>query len=905
MSQKLFRKVNDEEIYCKKFKVLKRSRTYESTNAQINDFTNALELCKDFIHQIYEECIEPIHPTHQKVAAVIEHTSIGPISFPMLYKHQLTEEMIMDRLADVIQSKKKDPSYTAEPIQKLKFRTLIIDIDKGGARYKSSLREFETVEKKSKTKKVKDHITLEYGKKKLDKLVNYMFKKSSPASKSLIQIYSNDNFCLLRAILVGKAVFENDKNAIHYGNGTDSEFNKLVKSITQQLGITGESGLEEIKLIENYLHNQFDIYIIDQQYKLNHRACYRTNQGKHFNKFIYLFYHEQHFSVICSMNAWLERSYYCDPCKVAYSNLLEHSYCRHICTACLKQNCQKQNEIKCQKCGLQTRNTICQDIHSAMVCAKMIKCHICGISTHEKKASTHVCSKGEKYCKNCKKVVPIDHICFIKAESKPPKQFNGYVFFDFEAYAESSTKKHIVNLAVAQYICIECLDLQKNERCAECQKVHIFDSIEAYIEWAKTLSKTIHIAHNLKGYDGHFIVNWLISNLLPTDSVPIPLVVGNKFLSINFNGILWLDSASFIPMPLSSFPKSFGINELKKGFFPHAFNIPENQSYVGPYPEKAFYQPEHFSIEKKIEFDQFYTETLGKIFDFKKEFLDYCKSDVKLLTEGCLSFRKIMMTICKFDPFSTSQTLASYCNHVFRELFLIKDSIMVLNDNQKHEKTSRKCFLWLQFTAEKNNIYIEHAKNSKEKTCGQYKLDGFCKEIGKIFEFNGCYWHGCVQCYKPETFNAHKQQSMHVIHMMHKCRIDYIRKATNMEIVEIWEHEWDDLCENDKSLKNWLKQQDSVEPLSPRDALFGGRTEALRLHYACKENEKIRYIDYTSLYPYVQKYGKFPRGAYKKITENFEDFSSYYGIVKCKILTPRGLYSGFARERKKTFIWFM
>ena len=32
---------------------------------------------------------------------------------------------------------------------------------------------------------------------------------------------------------------------------------------------------------------------------------------------------------------------------------------------------------------------------------------------------------------------------------------------------------------------------------------------------------------------------------------------------------------------LSAFPKTFGLDELKKGYFPHYFNTNKNQNYVG------------------------------------------------------------------------------------------------------------------------------------------------------------------------------------------------------------------------------------------------------------------------------------------------------------------------------------
>jgi len=48
--------------------------------------------------------------------------------------------------------------------------------------------------------------------------------------------------------------------------------------------------------------------------------------------------------------------------------------------------------------------------------------------------------------------------------------------------------------------------------------------------------------------------------------------------------------------------------------------------------------------------------------------------------------------------------------------------------------------------------------------------------------------------------------------------------------------------------------------MNTRDALYGGLTEAMRLHYKIKEGEEsVQYCD-MSLYPYICKYFKFPIG---------------------------------------------
>jgi len=50
-------------------------------------------------------------------------------------------------------------------------------------------------------------------------------------------------------------------------------------------------------------------------------------------------------------------------------------------------------------------------------------------------------------------------------------------------------------------------------------------------------------------------------------------------------------------------------------------------------------------------------------------------------------------------------------------------------------------------------------------------------------------------------------------------------------------------------------------PLYTRDALYGGRTDAMRLHYKIEEDvETIQHCDVMSLYNFVCKYLKFHIG---------------------------------------------
>ena len=77
------------------------------------------------------------------------------------------------------------------------------------------------------------------------------------------------------------------------------------------------------------------------------------------------------------------------------------------------------------------------------------------------------------------------------------------------------------------------------------------------------------------------------------------IVNGAKILSLQLPRIKFIDTLNFFPMPLSTFSKTFGLTELKKGFFPHFFNTVQNQLYEGSIPDIQHYDPEGMSSPRK------------------------------------------------------------------------------------------------------------------------------------------------------------------------------------------------------------------------------------------------------------------------------------------------------------------
>lgn len=149
----------------------------------------------------------------------------------------------------------------------------------------------------------------------------------------------------------------------------------------------------------------------------------------------------------------------------------------------------------------------------------------------------------------------------------------------------------------------------------------------------------IVIFHNLKGYDGMFILQHCCAT---NRDVTNQITVGTKILSLQSDRLTCKDSLCFLPFPLPSFPATFGINELCKGFFPNKFNTVENQDYEGPMPPADMYDCDGMSAKKKAEFGQWYQEKVNSNYHFvmRREMEAYCESDVKLLKAGWQKFRQ-------------------------------------------------------------------------------------------------------------------------------------------------------------------------------------------------------------------------------------------------------------------------
>ena len=119
-------------------------------------------------------------------------------------------------------------------------------------------------------------------------------------------------------------------------------------------------------------------------------------------------------------------------------------------------------------------------------------------------------------------------------------------------------------------------------------------------------------------------------------------------------------------------------------------------------------------------------------------------------------------------------------------------------------------------------------------------------------------------------------------------------EALGHRVITCWECDWDRMVSSDPIVSAFVasEKKKHAPPLNPRDAFFGGRTNAVRLHHrTTEEGETIRYQDVTSLYPWVNKYGKYPVGHPTILRDiNHLNLSEFFGLCHVTVIPPRGLY---------------
>ena len=751
----------------------------------------------------------------------------------------------------------------------------------------------------------------------------------SKFKRSIIKINNQDHLCCARAIVTTRAwLHRNDPGHMPKNNwDTLSRGLPRQKTMAQELhraaGVPeGPCGLPELKKFQQYLTPTYQLKVMSRQ-----KPFFIIYKGPEAPHIIRLLKSDNHFEGCNSFKGFTDRSYWCDLCDKGFNdNDAAHHPCEgRTCRACDRPNntCPDYDPfstpcLPCPRCHFKFYGQHCLAHHqAAKKCGKFKKCLTCHAGYKVDRKHPHHCYKAD--CYSCGLEVNIaDHRCFIQPpfEPPPPQQRNAngettaeeepppkLIYADIECLLTEERGFHPILLCYrgewqSDTTVIRDQDCLEGENCVDRFLDHLDDHAHPPTENVEE-QPLIIIFHNLKGFDGIFILNSLYKAMRTVEE---QLTIGAKVLSFKSGPLVFKDSLCFLPTPLSSFPSTFDLTESKKGFFPHAFNTPSNQSYRGPIPSLEYYDPDGMSPDKKEELKNWHAEQVRRnvVFDFQQELVAYCKSDVDILRRGCEKFCEQFEHKAGFNPFVECVTIASACNRYWRKHHLEEKTIAV------EPPQGNQSWVALQWLSYQESLLpnstgvprIKHVRNGGEKKVptekGEEFVDGFDPSTKTVFEFLGCLWHGCPTCCQHQrhrTYGANPDRSLFELYEATEAKMQRLERA-GYRIKVQWECAWNAQVKRQPSLQSFLSSLTSTPPLQPRDAFFGGRTGAVALHHDTTDTEeKIFYVDVTSLYPWVNKTARYPLGHptiyYEPENQNLED---YFGIALVTIRPPRHLY---------------
>jgi len=694
--------------------------------------------------------------------------------------------------------------------------------------------------------------------------------------KHIINVPSDNNNCFYYCLALGLAENISKTEYTKLLKSKKNMWNKAALDIKRQfisLNVSGVS-INNIKLFEQ--HYEIRIMLIDL---LSMKTLYGGSKYTKYCCFLLVRdsenYANSHYNYISKDHIgslWAKR-HFCFICFKGYQDL-SHK-CIPKCKACKRSTCKgiKKDYVylkHCDKCNLKFYDDNCFNYHLKKLCDLEKMCSKCNrlYTTRQK----HVCYKTS--CRSCKKDFDSreGHECFHTRNTSEPEITDNYIFYDYETCLNEDNE-HVFVMVVAMYL--------------NSDDIHVFDNHDNFITWlfSPTHKDYTAIAHNGGKYDFHFIKQEMIKRGIKSSDVCSGNTIFYSYAK-DFH-IRFIDSYKLISIGLRQFPKSFGIKEIKKGYFPYKYmkisNLHELLLYL---PTIEYYEFDHLKEYDRLDGLAWYEannrlDIPTSIFDICKE---YCISDVKLLKEGCMVFRNLFLEISnhRVDPLQCI-TIASCCMKLYKTLFLPENTIACLPLDQKE--------MDIKFEALKHEIkYVQN-------------LNGYCIETDSvIYELLNCLDNGCMNCYP--RWKVHPEYGL----KMYELYYNWKHKTRNKEYVPYWNCRYNPSVENIESYIPYI-----------RDGFYGGRTEPFKMYYKCKENEKIRYYDYTSLYPSVQsgyfrelysghyeeKYRdvEFPIG-FPTCYGNISNWRSKFGFIKCKVSCPKGLYIPFLPEKKNGKLMF-
>ena len=728
----------------------------------------------------------------------------------------------------------------------------------------------------------------------------------------------------------------------------EREMIEQARRMCRRCGITpSRQGLElkDLEKICKVFFRDHSVFVVSKQHYNSVVFTYKDSPLDITEFTIYLFLDDGHYYFIKSLNSLMgKHGSFCPICEKFFQGKKGkgHKCDNGLCLAC-KTECGSRESVatacrtyRCDACRRLFFSPRCLQNHTirglsrmypkTSVCQAVVACTTCDLDLKAKNGVArdieaytgrrHVCFTGKCFCCN-RRVDMLDHQCYVqpirpddeKFKKQHDKKRGEYIFADIETMKEERDGESVLtcNLVVViteggqEFVFSGRDSLQK---FAE----YLFCGPDSLVSHDKNYTV---LFHNGARFDCFYVLKAFCDNIATDD--PKVLFDGKSPLKIQFGKVQIIDSFRYFMAPLAKLPAMFGITDVCKGKFPHDFNTKHNQHYRGVIPDKEFFGTRFMKSKELKEFEDWYEEwwveyRAGRIthWDLQEELVKYCVDDVRVLRRCWLTMAKEMYDLSKLWIGIGNCTGASFTNMVFRTM--LKPNTIGLIPKGKYFKNHIQSKVGKEWLVWNDVFYYAGELRYSGKEAGEkvirvgrkkYRVDGYHEPSKSVLEFFGCAFHGCPRCFDNDYVSVFTGKTARVMQLETSARLADLQ-SEGFECVVIWECDWKALKNSDQEVRRQLgeirEELAFNKPfMNPRDALYGGRTEAFAMYAGGDDSDEyIQAADVTSLYPHVMKNKLFPcahpsviRGSPDKFCY---DLDKYFGLMYCKLIPPRGLF---------------
>lgn len=478
--------------------------------------------------------------------------------------------------------------------------------------------------------------------------------------------------------------------------------------------------------------------------------------------YVYLDYSTQHYYLIKNLNkfvqsirksTWLR---FCQICVVVYNNASGSCNCYEQEDLTKKYRPSSSTKY-CTECG-----EYCTNIYT----------HRCGHSTC--KTCSHFMKRGQqafehrcvvfdprnqpsifKYSDDgwvdegksrskCLWVYDIEACLVLREEERG--QCRDHIYLTDEEGYFTSTNDTLNFYTADRYHQVPNLIVYKNVFTDEIRKTTDINVFIRDMLMNENEGHNIVIAHNASGYDSRQVFDALLQ-YADRDNIQI-VSRGSKIMRMSVQNTVFQDSLLHLVGSLKSLANDYLKNhpdglQLSKGYFPHLFNKAENYNYVGPIPDKKYFDLA-FTVNDQKGFDEFnewYASQQDKVWNFQHELEKYCINDVVCLSEIVKMHHNLCLTVVKnFEPriaFSPwqSTTAAGYVHSLFLRYQALKLNITketTLEDIQKLAENN-----WAVLTLQEYNFARKALRGGRTEIRKFYHC-GLIKDLDIQSEYPFC-----------------------------------------------------------------------------------------------------------------------------------------------------------------------